>query len=186
MLPRLVSCLRKTEIVAAGKVLVRSINPSRREQLLRSNYPERFAQLVADQILAAIAAGERQVRGLDPASACKPRDQLRVFVIRVRRDPEHAHPFRRVLNTYTCRGWKNPLRDFHSRQQKCRSDRSACYRSVHCCTDGNAQVLTATPRRFAPAGCCTGAFTSATMRSCSFLCASAYPSAGLARSGRPA
>jgi len=48
-----------------------------------------------------------------------------------------------------------------------------------------AQGLSAMPRRFAPAGVCTGAFASVTILSCSALCASAYPSAGLARSGRP-
>src|SRR6266496_2855437 len=54
-------------------------------------------------------------------------------------------------------------------------------------SDGNLNCyeLTAAPRFLLPAGSTRSAVTSAIIRSCSALCADAYPSAGLARSGRP-
>jgi hypothetical protein len=82
---------------------MRAIDPSGRQQLLGANDAERFAELVTDQILATVTARQRQIRSLDATPSSKPRNQLSVFVIRVRRDPEHAHPLRRVLRDDPCR-----------------------------------------------------------------------------------
>jgi len=77
----------KTEIVSPCEVLVRAIDPSGCQKLLGANYTKRFAELIADQILTTVAARQRQIRSLDATPSSKPRNQLSVFVIRMRRDP---------------------------------------------------------------------------------------------------
>src|SRR5690242_1847352 len=54
---RLVERLGEPEVVRAREELPRAVEPPRREQLLRPDEPEPDAQLVADEILSALAAG---------------------------------------------------------------------------------------------------------------------------------
>src|SRR6185312_8378846 len=82
--------LGKAEIVRAREILVRTVDASRSEQLLRANHAERFAELVADQVLSPIAPCERQISSLGAMTAREPCDQLRVLVVRMRTDHEHA------------------------------------------------------------------------------------------------
>src|SRR5581483_9809654 len=81
---RLFGRLREPEVVCAREVLVRTVDATGREELLRANNAERFAELVADQVLATVTAREREIRGLDVLPAREPRDEARVLVVRVR------------------------------------------------------------------------------------------------------
>ena len=65
---RLVERLREAEVERAREVLTAAIDAARREQLFGADHAEHFAELVADQVLAAVAARERQIRGLDVAA----------------------------------------------------------------------------------------------------------------------
>jgi hypothetical protein len=79
---------REAEVVGAGEVLPRAVEAARRRELLRAHEPEPDSQIRANQILTALAAGQREVCGL---SAQRPRDvsqDLRVFVVGVRTDDE--------------------------------------------------------------------------------------------------
>src|SRR5688500_3391745 len=64
--------LREAEIIRAGEVLPGAIDPARRDELLGAHDAERFAQLVADEILSSIAPRQREVRGLDMPAARQP------------------------------------------------------------------------------------------------------------------
>ena len=64
--------------------------PARGEQLLGADHAEHRPELVADEILSAVAAGERQIRRLDVPRLGEIRDELRVFVVGVRADHQHA------------------------------------------------------------------------------------------------
>ena len=80
----------KTEIVRPREILVRAIDPPRRQQLLGANHAELFAELVADEILAAVAARQREISCLRSAAARHPGDEIGVFVIRMRRDDKQT------------------------------------------------------------------------------------------------
>ena len=88
VLVRLLRGLRKTEIESAREILVAAVETARREQLLGADGAKRLAELVADQILTAVAAREREIRRLHAAPPREERNQLRVFVVRVRGDHE--------------------------------------------------------------------------------------------------
>ena len=83
--------LGESEIVSAREVLVSAVYPPRRMKLFGSNDSKRFAQLVADEVLSAIAAREREVGGLDISSPREPCYQLGVLVVGVRSDPQNPH-----------------------------------------------------------------------------------------------
>ena len=87
---RLLGCLGKAEVVGARKELASSIETARREQLLRANHAEQYAQLVANEILSAVAPREREIARLHLPSARQPCDELRVLVVRMRTDDEYA------------------------------------------------------------------------------------------------
>src|SRR5947207_15594575 len=74
VLPRLVGGLRESKVVLSSEILMRAVNPPRREQLLRPDNAERFAELVANEILSAIAARERHIGCLDALAPREPRD----------------------------------------------------------------------------------------------------------------
>ncbi len=67
-----------------------TVEPARGEQLLRPDRAEALAELVADQVLPAVAAREREVGHVHLTPAREPREQLRVLVVRMRTDDEHA------------------------------------------------------------------------------------------------
>ena len=81
---------RKTEVVRATEKLPAMVDPARGEQLLRANDPERFTQLRTNQILPAIAAGEREIRRLVERAVRPVGDQPSVLVIRVGRNVKDA------------------------------------------------------------------------------------------------
>ncbi|CAA9358191.1 MAG: hypothetical protein AVDCRST_MAG40-3304 [uncultured Gemmatimonadaceae bacterium] len=89
---RLVGALRVAEVVGPREVLPRPVHPPRGEQLLGAHDAERLAQLVADQVLPAVAAREREVGDVGVAPAREERDEPGVLVVRVRR--HHQHPRR--------------------------------------------------------------------------------------------
>jgi LmbE family N-acetylglucosaminyl deacetylase len=51
---------------------------------------ELLAELVADEVLAAVAARQREIRRLDVAPFGEKRDELSVFVVRMRPDHQNA------------------------------------------------------------------------------------------------
>ena len=67
MLQRLVERLREAEIVRASEILSAAIDSAGGEQLFSSDHSELLAELVADEILSAVAARQRQIRRLDMA-----------------------------------------------------------------------------------------------------------------------
>ena len=82
--------LRVPEVLRAGEVLLPAVQPARGEQLLRARHAERLAELGAEQVLAAVAASERKIGRPVSASAGKVSDGLRVLVVRMGGDVEHA------------------------------------------------------------------------------------------------
>jgi hypothetical protein len=87
---RLVGILREPEVVGPREELLCAIEPARREQLLAADRAERFAELVADEVLPTVAAREREVRHVHLVPAREPGEELRVLVVGVRADHEHA------------------------------------------------------------------------------------------------
>jgi hypothetical protein len=87
---RLLGALAEAEVEGAREVLAPAVEPARGEQLLGAHGAERLAELVADEVLPAVAAGEREVRRLDVAPAGEPGDEPRVLVVGVRADDEDA------------------------------------------------------------------------------------------------
>jgi hypothetical protein len=89
-LPGVGQALGETEVVGAGEVLARPVQRSGREQLLGAKDSERRPELVPDQVLPSLTAGQREVRRLGPHSAREHREQLGVLVIGVGGDHEDA------------------------------------------------------------------------------------------------
>src|SRR5581483_7576476 len=81
---------REAEVVGACEVLMAAVDAPRGEELLGTDHAELGTELVADEILSAVAAGEREIRGLDVAALGEPRDEPRVLVVGVRTDDQHA------------------------------------------------------------------------------------------------
>jgi len=90
VLVRLVCILAEAEVEGAREVLRATVHPTRREQLLRANRPQRLAEFVADEILATVTAREREIRRFHVTPARQPRDNGRVFVVGVRGHREHT------------------------------------------------------------------------------------------------
>jgi hypothetical protein len=76
--------LLKPKSKARAKYWPPAVEPAGGEQLLGADGAEGLAQLVADEVLPAVAAGERQVRGLGVPPAREPGDEPRVLVVGVR------------------------------------------------------------------------------------------------------
>src|SRR6185369_8524215 len=60
---RFVRTFGETEVEGAGEHLLRAVNAPRREQLLRADHAEELALFIADEILPAVAARQREVAG---------------------------------------------------------------------------------------------------------------------------
>jgi hypothetical protein len=86
----LLRVLGKAEVEGAGEVLPAAVDAPRGEELLGADHAQPLAELVADQVLPAVAAGEGEVGRFDALAAGEIRDRLRVLVVRVRGDDEHA------------------------------------------------------------------------------------------------
>ena len=82
--------LGEPEVVRAREELLRAVEPPCREQLLGADRAKALAEVVTDQVLAAVATREREVGHMHPVLACEPRQQLCVLVVRMRTDHEHA------------------------------------------------------------------------------------------------
>ncbi len=95
----LLDALGVPEVVPSREVLPRAVEPPRRVQLLRADHPQARPQLLADQVLSAVAARQRQVGRLSPHAARHERQERRVLVVRVRRDDEDP-PVRRQLGQH--------------------------------------------------------------------------------------
>src|SRR4051812_4149622 len=91
---RLIGRLRESEVVLTSEVLMRAVDPSRGEKLLGSDDAKRFAQLVSNKILTTVAPCQGHVGSLDALTSREPGNQLRVLIIWMSGDPQHAHPFR--------------------------------------------------------------------------------------------
>ena len=85
---RFVSGLRVPEVVGAREELAGPVELSGRQELFGTNNPELGAELGADQVLAAFAACQREIRGLRAQASRQEHEQLRVLVIGVRADHE--------------------------------------------------------------------------------------------------
>src|SRR5262245_57655203 len=70
--------------------LLGTIETSRLQQLLGANDAERVEELRADDVLAAFAAVQRHVRHARMIAACRPCDEGRIFVVRMRACVQHA------------------------------------------------------------------------------------------------
>src|SRR5688572_9764347 len=73
-----VSALRESKIIGTSEILVRAVHSSSREKLLSADDAKRLAQLVADQILAAVTAGNGEIGRICMTTALEPRYQLSV------------------------------------------------------------------------------------------------------------
>ena len=87
---RFVGGLGEAEVVRAGEELARAVELAGGQQLLGADDPQLGTELGADEVLAAFAAREREIRGLCAHAARQQHQQLRVFVVGVRADHEHA------------------------------------------------------------------------------------------------
>ena len=61
---RFLRVLAEAVVVGACEVLPGPVDAARRQQLLGADHPEPLAQLIPDDILPAVTAREREVRGL--------------------------------------------------------------------------------------------------------------------------
>ena len=87
---RLCGRLREAEVICAREELSCAIDAPRGEQLLSANDAECFTKFVADGVLSAVAARERQVCDIGACAACQPAEQLCVFIIGMGADHEDA------------------------------------------------------------------------------------------------
>jgi len=87
---RLVGALREAEVARAREKLFGAVDAPGREQLLRADEPELGALLGPDEVLAAVAAGHRQVRRAHERDVLEVRQEARVLVVGVRGDVQHA------------------------------------------------------------------------------------------------
>jgi hypothetical protein len=72
---RLGARLRESEINRAREELVAAIEPARLQQLLGANDAKRIEQLAADDVLTALATGQRQIGDARVVAACRPRQE---------------------------------------------------------------------------------------------------------------
>src|SRR5436190_6723348 len=89
---RLFRRLGKPKINRPRKKLPATIKPAPGHQFLRAGDAQLLVELRADFVLSAIAAGDREIAGAIAAPAREVGDELRVLVIRMRRDVKNrAH-----------------------------------------------------------------------------------------------
>jgi hypothetical protein len=101
---RLLGALRVPEVLRAREVLPPAVQPARGEQLLRARHAERLAELGAEQVLSAVAAGEREIGRPVSAAARQIGDDLRVLVVRVGGNVEDAAHRREAAQLLQDRG----------------------------------------------------------------------------------
>jgi hypothetical protein len=89
--------LGEPEVQRPREELAAAVDAPRGQQLLRADQAELLAELRAEHVLPAVPARQRQVRRAVPAPAGQVRDELRVLVVGVRRDVEHASHLAELL-----------------------------------------------------------------------------------------
>ena len=80
----------ESEIDGAGEELFRAVDTPGREQLLGANDAELVALFGADEVLTALAAGQREIAGAHFSTTRQIGEQRGVFVIGMRGNHEHA------------------------------------------------------------------------------------------------
>ncbi len=87
---RLVERAGEAEIVGAREVLSGAVQTPRRRELLRAHETQADAEVGPDEVLAALAPRQGQVRGLASEAAGHVRQDLAVLVVRMRGDDEES------------------------------------------------------------------------------------------------
>jgi hypothetical protein len=82
--------LGKAEVIRPSEELIRAIYSSCRKKLFGAYDAELFAELVPDQVLPAIATGQREIRRARPAAPLKPRNEVRILIIRMSAYEKHT------------------------------------------------------------------------------------------------
>ena len=134
MFLRLVRGLRETEVIGTRELLMCAVDSPRGEQFLGADNAERFAQLIANEILPTVATAQRHIGCFDISTASEPCYQVGVFVVGVRGDPEHPHGLgTNIFDEIGCRriDIEQRLRATRTRYRNSRSDSSDKNRSVH-------------------------------------------------------
>jgi len=102
-LERLVGALRVAEVDRPREELLGAVEAPRAQQLVRADDAEQFAGLRPDEVLAAVAAGQREVAGPHLAAVGQPRQEGGVLVVGVGRHVQgaahHAEPLEGELQT---------------------------------------------------------------------------------------
>src|SRR5439155_11578102 len=96
--------LREAEIDRPREELPSAVESPRREQFLRADDAELFAELRPQDILPAVAARDGEIRRSIPVAAREVRDELRVLIVLMRRDVEHAAHFAEAFQVLKDRG----------------------------------------------------------------------------------
>ena len=115
---RLLGVLREAEVDGAREELLRAVDAPRGEQLLRADDAEELALLVADQVLSAVAAREREVAGAIQPLVAEVGEQRGVLVVGMRGDVERAADDGEFLEReLDLRGIERLLREERSRER---------------------------------------------------------------------
>ena len=93
LLQRLVGRARESEIDGAREELLGAVDLPRRQQFLRANHAELRALFGADQVLAAFAARQREIRGAHVAAAREVGQHGGALVVGVGRDVQDRTQF---------------------------------------------------------------------------------------------
>ena len=88
---------RETEIIRAGEELPAVIDAPRGEQLLGANHTKLFAQFRPNQVLSAVTARHREVRGVIERAIRPKGNQPGVLIIRMRGDVERTAEYIQLL-----------------------------------------------------------------------------------------
>ena len=92
-LERLPVILGIAKIPGPREKLLAAVNPPRRQQFLGADHPQFVPDFRSQHVLPAFAAVDREIGGAAIAAPRQKGDQARVFVVRMRRDQEHASHF---------------------------------------------------------------------------------------------
>ena len=173
VLVRVDGVLRESEVERAREELLGAVDAPCRQQLLGANHTQRFAELVADQILPAVAAREGEIRRLDVSSAGEPRDEKRVLVVGMRTDHQHArvdaerlHGFPQRNRAALLRG-RGPRKNNEHGGAEDREQTALQVREARAARAENGSAQTFALRFVG----CGNVSTSLTMRACSSACA---------------
>ncbi len=80
----------KTKIQRPGEKLLSMIDVAGREQLVSANHAKAWPEFRANQVLTPVTAGGRKISCVVMRSVRPQRDQIRIFVVRMRSDVKNA------------------------------------------------------------------------------------------------